>query len=446
MKKLLCLCTAAALTVTSLAGCGTKEKTADNSGEKQTIRITYSAGELDGQSNDLNEIFADFYADHPNCEVVLEENGSALMAKIAANDAPDIIRTSSNSDLPTYVNKKIIIPLDDLLKKSKLYDKNDIFDICINDFRYDGKEYGKGPIYGLPKDWSTSMLWVNKKMFEQAGLPIPTMENPLKYEQLTEYAKKLTVKNGDKVEVFGISDSESVEAQATRILALMGKSMWSKDFTKTNLKDPEVRAVFKSIYERKRDGYNQSSKYSIGGNGNPQFAMGKAAMNLSGLYAGMVYEKNAERTVAFEDMILCPPIVTENNKGVVVTAGATGGAISVNAKDKIDLVFDCWEYIHLGKLMEKRAAKGFNLPVKKSVADSVKLETEFMSESYKKAVELANCEAAPLVVNPYVAASAVSGVMEKFFTPVIYGQSDFDEAMDVIDNELQLLIDEGRAN
>ena len=421
MKKLLCLCTAAALTVTSLAGCGTKEKTADNSGEKQTIRITYSAGELDGQSNDLNEIFADFYAEHPNCEVVLEENGSALMAKIAANDAPDIIRTSSNSDLPTYVNKKIIIPLDDLLKKSKLYDKNDIFDICINDFRYDGKEYGKGPIYGLPKDWSTSMLWVNKKMFEQAGLPIPTMENPLKYEQLTEYAKKLTVKNGDKVEVFGISDSESVEAQATRILALMGKSMWSKDFTKTNLKDPEVRAVFKSIYERKRDGYNQSSKYSIGGNGNPQFAMGKAAMNLSGLYAGMVYEKNAERTVAFEDMILCPPIVTENNKGVVVTAGATGGAISVNAKD-------------------------FNLPVKKSVADSVKLETEFMSESYKKAVELANCEAAPLVVNPYVAASAVSGVMEKFFTPVIYGQSDFDEAMDVIDNELQLLIDEGRAN
>ncbi len=40
--------------------------------------------------------------------------------------------------------------------------------------------------------------------------------------------------------------------------------------------------------------------------------------------------------------------------------------------------------------------------------------------------------AAPLVVNPYVAASAVSGVMEKFFTPVIYGQSDFDEAMGLI--------------
>ncbi|UKI37988.1 MAG: hypothetical protein L6V93_08245 [Clostridiales bacterium] len=31
---------------------------------------------------------ADFYKDHPNCEVVLEEGGSALMAKIAANDAP----------------------------------------------------------------------------------------------------------------------------------------------------------------------------------------------------------------------------------------------------------------------------------------------------------------------------------------------------------------------
>lgn len=446
MKKLLCLCTAAALTVTALSGCGEKGKTVSNTGEKQKIRITYSAGELDGNSNDINEIFADFYATHPNCEVVLEENGSALMAKIAANDAPDIIRTSSNNDLPTYVNKKIIIPLDDLLKKSELFDKDDIFETCISDFRYNGKEYGKGPIYGLPKDWSTSMLWVNKAMFEKAGLPIPTMENPLKYEQLTEYAKKLTVKNGETVEVFGISDSESVEAQAMRILALMGKSMWSKDFTKTNLKDPEVREVFKSIYERKRDGYNQSSRYSIGGNGNPQFAMGKAAMNLAGLYAGMVYEKNAERKVDFDDMIPCPPIVTEKNKGVVVTAGATGGTISVNAKDKLDLVFDCWEYIHLGKLAEKRAAKGFNLPVKKSVANSVELSSDFMKNSYKVAVELADCEAAPNIINPYVTASAVSGVMEKFFTPVIFEQADFDEAMDIIDSELQLLIDEGRAN
>lgn len=167
-KRLIGTVLCAAVFVGALSGCGSKDTANDN--EKKTIRITYSAGELDGESKDLNVIFADFYKDHPNCEVVLEEGGSALMAKIAANDAPDIIRTNSILDLPTYVNKNIIMPLDDMLKKSDLYDEKDIFPVCIDCFKYDGKDFGKGKIYGLPKDWGPSSMWVNKSMLDAKRL------------------------------------------------------------------------------------------------------------------------------------------------------------------------------------------------------------------------------------------------------------------------------------
>ena len=244
--------TAVVLLIACLSGCAGKngEKTASGE-EKQIIRITYAAGELDGESSDLDVVFADFYKEHPNCEIVLEENGSALMAKIAAGDAPDIIRVKSTEQLATYVNKGIVMPLDDMLAKSELYDENDIYPICIDSFRFDGKEFGKGSIYGLPKDWSTSAMWVNKKMLAAEGLEVPTLENPLTYEKMAQYAKKLTKKKNGKVSVFGLIDITSPEIIAERILNMKGKSMWSADFSKTNMKDPEVREAFKYVYNMK---------------------------------------------------------------------------------------------------------------------------------------------------------------------------------------------------
>lgn len=434
--------TAAAL----VSGCtGSESGQTEKSGEKQTIRITYVAGEIDGQSSDLDIIFEDFYKEHPNCEVVLEENGSALMAKIAANDAPDIIRVKSTEQLPTYVNKNIIMPLDDLLAESELYDENDIFPICRDSFRFDGKEFGKGKIYGLPKDWSTSAMWVNTKMFAEAGLEAPTLEDPLTYDEMAEYAKKLTKKDGDKISVFGLTDITNPDMIAERILNMKGKSMWSEDFTKTNLKDEEVRKAFKYVYDMKINGYTSSPLYPIDGNGNAEFATGKTAMNMFGLYAGNVYAKNSERTVDFKDMQLCPSPVANDSEPLRVTAAPVGGVISAQTKN-IDLVFDCWEYIHLGEPAKKRAASGFNFPVSKSVAESISLEDEFFRNNYEYSLKLADQDYMFVKCNPYVTSASISGVMEKHFTPLLYGQYTFDQAMDLIDSELQMLIDEGMAN
>lgn len=445
LRKILCTVTALTLMVSGLSGCGNGTKKTSSKNEKQIIRITYSAAELDGESTDLDVIFADFYKDHPNCEVVLEENGSSLMAKIAAGDAPDIIRVKSTEQLATYVNKGIVMPLDDMLKKSDLYDENDIYPICIDSFRFDGKEFGKGKIYGLPKDWSTSAIWVNKAMFAEAGLDVPTIENPLTYDKLAEYAKKLTKKENGKVTRFGVIDSTSPEMIAERILNMKGKSMWSDDFSKTNMKDPEVRKAFKYVYDLKMNGYASSPLYPIDGNGNSEFATGMTAINTFGLYSGNMYQRNEDRTVDLSDMQMCPSLVVNADEPVKVTAAPVGGVISATTKNP-ELVFELWEYIHLGKLAEKRAASGFNLPVKKSIAENVTFDNDFNKNNYEYAMKLAELDYMFVKVNPYVTNASVSGVMEKYFTPLLYGQYTFDEAMNLIDSELQLLIDEGMAN
>lgn len=427
------------------SGCGSSDTTVKTSNEKKVIRMTYSAGELDGQSTDLDVIFADFYKEHPDCEIVLEEGGTSLMAKIAANDAPDIIKAKSINDLPTYVNRHIVMPLDDLLSKSKLYNKDDIFPLCIDSFRFDGKEFGKGNIYGLPKDWGTSGMWVNKSMLESAGLELPTIEKPLTYEKMAKYAKKLAKKDGNKIAVYGLSDITQVYVTVETMLNLQGKSMWSEDFSKTNMKDPDVRAAFKYLYDLQVNGYENSQLYPMEGMGNPEFAAGKSAMNMGALYAGSVYEKDPKRTVDFDDMVFCPSPVIDDSKSVTVTAMPVGGLISATTKNK-DLVFACWEYIHLGELADRRAKSGFNLPIKKSVADNTVIDSKFQAANYKYAVKLAGLDYTFIRINPYVSMSSIAGVMEKYFTPLLYGQYEFDKAMNLIESELQLLIDEGIKN
>lgn len=429
----------------ALSGCTSKETDVKTANKKQVIRMTYAANELDGQSTDIDVIFENFYKKHPNCEVVLEEGGTALMAKIAANDAPDIIKVKSVYELPTYVNKKLVLPLDDLLSKSELYDKDDIFPLCIDSFRFDGKEFGKGTTYGLPKDWSPSGMWVNKSMLENAGLEVPTIENPLTYKKLAKYAEKLTKKEGNKILVFGLADVTEDYVTIEKMLNLQGKSMWSEDFSKTNMKDPDVRDSFKYLYDLKFNGYANSKLYPMDGNGNPEFSVGKVAMNMSGLYSGFAYEKNPDRTVDFDDMVFCPSPIGDDSNSVTETASPVGAVISASSKN-VDLIFDCWEYIHLGELADRRAALGFNLPVKKSVAEKTVISSSFQAANYKYAVELAGLDYMFIRTNPYISSKSIAGVMEKYFTPLLYGQYDFDRAMNLIESEIQLLVDEGMVN
>ncbi|UKI37985.1 MAG: hypothetical protein L6V93_08230 [Clostridiales bacterium] len=64
------------------------------------------------------------------------------------------------------------------------------------------------------------------------------------------------------------------------------------------------------------------------------------------MYSGSTYVKNPDRSVDYDDMILCPTPVMEEGQGAKYTAGPVGATISANTKDP-ELAFACWEFIHL---------------------------------------------------------------------------------------------------
>ena len=51
-------------------------------------------------------------------------------------------------------------------------------------------------------------LWINKKLFAAAGVPLPSETVPMTYSQLFDLAKKLTIKNGDTITQYGLQQVE----------------------------------------------------------------------------------------------------------------------------------------------------------------------------------------------------------------------------------------------
>lgn len=440
-KRLVSGIAAAMMAVTVLSGCR-GGKNASNE-EKITIRMTYGENELDSENRDGDAVFAEFYKKHPNVTIEFEEGGSTMMAKIAANDAPDIIRCTPN-DIPTYVNKNVIMPLDDYLAKSELYNESDIYTVALNTFRFDGREFGKGKIYGLPKDWAPNIAFVNKKLFKEKGLRVPTLEEPMTFSEMKTAAEKLTKMNGSNVERFGVVNLTSgfldlIEQQ----LNMDGKSMWSEDYKKINLLTPEVKEIAQYWYDLCKNGNTPSSLYSMSGDSISAIAEDKVAMSLAALYASSGIEQNPNKVVETDDIALVPFPVSDTSKKVYNICAPTGAVISAKTAHP-DEAFACWEYIHLGELANKRAATGLNLPVKKSIAESIAPKSAYVKNCLDVTKKIADEDFLLPKINPYV--TGASGIFNKYWNPALEGAYSLDETLQTIQSEIQILIDEGINN
>lgn len=52
-------------------------------------------------------------------------------------------------------------------------DLNAFFPAVVDAFRFDGEHAGRGPLYGVPKDFTTVGFYYNKDLFRRAGVPFP---------------------------------------------------------------------------------------------------------------------------------------------------------------------------------------------------------------------------------------------------------------------------------
>ncbi|CAG7598265.1 sn-glycerol-3-phosphate-binding periplasmic protein UgpB [Paenibacillus solanacearum] len=146
---------------------------------------------------------------------------------------PDLMLVSS-TDLFTLLDMDAIIPLNDLIAK-------DGGDAYIKDF-YEGflaNAQTGGKTYSIPFQRSTIILYYNKDAFKEVGLD--PNKPPQNYQELTEYAKKLTKPGRWGIE---ISSTEYIGWMFQALALQNGKNLMDQDGKKVFFNTPEnVKAL-----------------------------------------------------------------------------------------------------------------------------------------------------------------------------------------------------------
>lgn len=429
----LCFCTS----------CSNSGQKLGKASEKVKIEVTYTLRELGSDEIEIEGIFKDFLAEHANIEIIstpMSGSSSTMMTRIAAGNIPDIIRLGGLTDLPTFVLRNLLLPLDNYIEKSKV-DMSDIFDI-INLYRFDGKDFGKGNLYGAQKDWCVdTQMWINKKMFRDVGLPEPSSEEPITWTELANAAKKITVIKDGKAEKVGISDKNHDFADLLQ-KQLMQKnlSLWTNDFKATRLNDPEVRKIIEFFKDLQLSGALASDLYPIDSQ-SAWFLDGKLAIMMDGYWAKTALKKENAK-IDFKDIALVPSPVFKKGEKFAMSEGGIGAGISSSTKHPKE-AYAVWEYIHFGPLADMRAAKGWNIPLKKSNVVLMPEVTELDKAAKNAALSEINNLNYNYRANPYINVADINSVFENYYKPVLYKEWPLDNILKKMDKELTLHIQEG---
>lgn len=460
MKRWIACLMTAVLLVGLLAGCGSQSNSSATvnanvvsapkvdlsegikiSDQPTTVVCTLALNELGGAA-----VLEGFKKKYPNITVKLEPmaNGdSKLLAMIAAGNGPDLIRCSAFEELPSMVNRGLLYPLDDFIKASGKVSTDDLLEVNSL-FRFDGKERGRGPLYGVVKDWSfDNTLWVNKKVFQQAGEPLPSTTEPMTYDELARLCKKMTIKKGDTVERFGLITHLNVITLVEAMLASSGRSIWNEDFSASTLQTMETKQAIGYWADLQQSGAMASTLFpSTDMTGNGAIAEDKTAMVMGGYWLLSSFIGASDEVK--ENLMLIPSPIATGGKTVNASLSAIGLGMFSDTKVPME-AYALWEYLMFDEVSTgARASSGWGIPAQKSMVE--KMPTVSGLDKQAREVCLNQIEDFSLAPrsNPYVLYTSLTTEFDKYYNLYLYGVQTLDEALTIIDKDISFLIEEGK--
>jgi multiple sugar transport system substrate-binding protein len=399
-----------------------------------TIRTTMPPGELS------DDQIKEFESENPNIKVELvPADDTKLMAMIAAGTGPDVIRISGVQQLPTYVSRDLALNLDSYFKNSKLIKTDDLLPVA-NIFKYNGSWYG------LPKDWSPDQaLFINKKLFAAAGVPIPDDKTPLTYSALLDIATKLTKIENGKVVTEGMDGDDlfSITNVQTQ-LQQVGKSLWSSDMKKVNINNDDVKAILDRINKFVQakavfSPINPAPNWTGG-----TFIDGTLAIAQFGYWFSGSLRSDPKTKDHLDDYMMLPaPVVDGGTRYSPVTGGT--GAIILKQSKHPDEAFKFLEWYMAGKPADDRAKSGWGVPIFKSKLSMMPQQTNFDKQTFavlNDEIKNGNTDKV-LQFDPYLNSSAVNGLIDKLITPIYFGKDTPEKALPELEKQSQALISEG---
>ncbi|MDX2243393.1 MAG: ABC transporter substrate-binding protein [Leptolyngbyaceae cyanobacterium bins.302] len=260
-----------------LSGCRATQDTGTRSAKANEPRVTIRFSGWQSNPNEgklLNQVIQEFEANHPDIDVQYEAINSEYMdvirTRLIGDVAPDVFYLEA-FEAPQLIKYGVLEPLDAYITPE--FDVADFEPALLKAFQRDGKTYG------LPKDFSTLVLFYNQQAFAQAGIAQP----PQTWDELRSVSKQLTVDtNGDrKPDQFGFGLAPELARQTFMINAFGGRLGNQKGYatfaTPASLKGLDL------VIDQYRDDRTAAQPTDVGATwGSEMLGQGKAAMVIEG--------------------------------------------------------------------------------------------------------------------------------------------------------------------
>lgn len=203
-----------------------------------------------------------------------------MQAMVLGGEAPDVFFLQSDY-YRDFVKRDYLLNLDTYVSSD--FSTDDLIDSAILLSTVDGS------YYGIESCIVTPVLFYNKAIFDEAGLPYPPSD-PAKawtWEQFVDVAKRLTVKNGDQTEQFGVYGLEDYY-QTIALIMSNGGNWFTEDMTASAANTPEVKEVLQKIYDlRVAEGASPEARLlqNAGMSASQMLQTGKIGMLVTGSWA-----------------------------------------------------------------------------------------------------------------------------------------------------------------
>lgn len=383
-----------------------------------------------------------------NCTIkYFDYSPTLLNAMLAAGKAPDFVRVDGSTDMPYLISRGLAENLDPYFSKSDVLKPSDLDP--VNDiFRFDGKTQGQGSRYGMAINWSQdAMLWYNKTLFDRAKVPYLSETTPIDYDALLELAKRLTVREGGRIKVYGL-DAEwgwNMQLHLIQMIAQQGGSLWNADFTKCDFTTPQARRALQWYVDYAQAHVGPSPLDPIGNDwSGPLYTSGRLAMVMFGYWFHSVINgfQQGESTQSLLDNSGFVPAPQMGTKRIDACMAATGAWIPQTSKQK-SLAFKYMEWYFGGQPQHEAMVQGSGLPPLKSLysllphtkaPDQQTLQVQQTNLKYQQI----------LGVSPYTDSTAMESAIVSNLTPVLQGQVSLDVAIGLLQNQVNDLIRRGR--
>ncbi|KMZ43613.1 MULTISPECIES: sugar ABC transporter substrate-binding protein [Bacillales] len=351
-----------------------------SSDKKEAVTLRFATWDTDQMLKIQQDIAKQFEQKNPGVKVQVEAYADGfdqkLVAAFGAKNPPDVMYMW---DFPTY--NASLEPLDEYVKKDPSVAIDDFYQGLLNYNRFDGK------LFGLPAGFSTRVVFYNKKLFNEANVPLPT--DNWTWEDFKSAAKQLTVREKKQYGFAVRSEPDTYDLQ--QFVWSNGSSFISPDGKAIegymNSKETaEALQIFSDLAKDKSallvGGKNQQS-------GNDLFKASKLAMYDNGVWSLESYKK---ANVDFGTVVM-PQFPGKPGKGVIATSSVS---IAKDSKNK-ELA---WEFLKFFVSSDAIKMRTSDLPVRISVVQEKKLDQDPLYAPFYKTLEQST-DTPAFLLNPH---------------------------------------------